>query len=94
MITGKICILAIICYIIISSIILMVLEEEYEYNFSKLLWYSFCWPLFIILLPIFFIIRVIKLIVKLKEANETKKIEEYRRKKETVYTVLKELKIR
>lgn len=82
------------CYIIISNIIVIVLEDNYEYDLSKLLWYSFFWPLFIILLPIFFIIKAIKLIVKLKEANKANKLEEYRRKKELIYTVLKELKIR
>jgi hypothetical protein len=67
--------------------------ETFENNFSdcERVLYAIFWPLAIVLLPIIYLIKKIKLNVKLKEAN---KLEEYRRKKETVYTVLRELKIR
>jgi uncharacterized membrane protein len=93
MTASTICVIVVICYSIIAVIIGMFLEDHYEYNFSEyeIIGYPLCWPLFIILLSIFFIIKIIKRNIKIKEAN---KLEEYRRKKETVYTVLKELKIR
>lgn len=93
MTASIICVITVICYSIIAGIIGLFLEYHYEDKFSEreIIWYPFCWPLFVILLPIFFIIKKHKLNVKLKKAN---KLKEYRRKKETVYTVLRELKLR
>ena len=84
-----ICVMVVICYPLISGIILGILFENYEDGFSdseKVL-YAIFWPLAIVLLPIFYLIKKHKLNVKTKEVN---KLEEYRRKKETVYTVVKE----
>ena len=93
MITSKICIIVILSYIIISSIIATVFIENYEHKFSdnEILCYSLFWPLIIVLLPIFYIIKIIKQSIKLKENN---KLKEDKRKKELVNTVLKELKLR
>jgi hypothetical protein len=93
MIASIICVIVVICYLIIAATIGIFLEDHYEYNFSEyeIIWYPLCWPLFIILLSIFFIIKIIKRNIKTKEAN---KLEENKRKKETVYTVLRELKLR
>jgi hypothetical protein len=93
MTTSKICVIAVMCYPIISGIIAAFLFEKYEDKFSDYenVFGVICWPLAIVLLPIFYIIKIIKQNNKLKEAN---KLEENKRKKETVYTVLRELKIR
>ena len=93
MITSKICIIVILSYIIISSIITTVFIENYEHKFSdnEILYYSIFWPLIIVLLPIFYIIKIIKQSIKLKENN---KLKEDKRKKELVNIVLKELKLR
>jgi hypothetical protein len=93
MTTSKICIMAVMFYPIISAIIAIFLCENYEDKFSERekVCYAICWPLAIVLCPIFYLIKKIKLNIKTKE---TSKLEEYRHKKETVYAVLKELKIR
>jgi hypothetical protein len=81
------------CYPIISGIIALFLLENYEDKISdsEKACFAICWPLTIVLLPIFYIIKKIKQNNKLKETN---KIEEDKRKKELVNTVLKELNIR
>jgi hypothetical protein len=83
----------VLCYPIISGIIALFLCENYEDKFSERekVCYTICWPLVIVLLPIFYIINIIKQNNKLKENN---KIKEDKRKKELVNTVLKELKLR
>jgi hypothetical protein len=88
-----ICITTVLCYPLISGIISTILFENYEDRFSdcERMLYAIFWPLAIIILPIFYLIKKYKLNVKLKEAN---KLEEYQCKKETVYTVLRELKLR
>jgi hypothetical protein len=67
--------------------------ETFKNNFSdyERVLYAIFWPLTIVLLPIFYIIKKIKQNNKLKETN---KIEENKCKKELVNTVLKELKLR
>jgi hypothetical protein len=67
--------------------------ETFKKNSSDIekIFYSLCWPLAIVFLFIIYLIRKIKLNFKLKETN---KIEENKRKKELVNTVLKELKLR
>lgn len=67
--------------------------EKFKNTFSenKRICYSLCWPLAIIILPIYYLIKKYKLNLKLKEAN---KLEDYQHKKEIIYTVLKELKLR
>jgi hypothetical protein len=83
------------CYPIISGIIatVLILIECYEDKFSdnEILCYSLFWLLIIVLLPIFYIIKIVKQSIKLKENN---KLKEDKRKKELVNTVLKELKLR
>lgn len=93
MTTSKICVMAVMCYPIISGIIALFLLENYEDKISdrEKACYAICWPLIIVLLPIFYIIKIIKQNNKLKETN---KIEENKRKKELVDNVLKELNIR
>jgi hypothetical protein len=93
MTTCKICVIAILCYPIISGIIALFLLENYEDKISdrEKACYAICWPLAIVLLPVFYIIKIIKQNNKLKETN---KLEENKRKKELVNTVLKELKLR
>lgn len=93
MTTREICIMAVMYYPAISAIIAIFLCENCEDKFSERekACYAICWPLAIVILPIIYVIRKIKLNIKLKEAI---KLEEYRRNKETVYTVLKELKLR
>jgi hypothetical protein len=93
MITSKICVIVVLCYPIISCIIALFLLENYEDEFSNCekAFCAICWPLVIVLLPIFYIIKIIKQHNKLKESN---KIEENKRKKELVNIVLKELKLR
>lgn len=93
MTTIKIYVMAVMCYTMISAIIALFLCENYEDKFSdrEKACYTICWPLIIVLLPIFYIVKIIKQHNKLKEDNE---IEEDKRKKETVNEVLKELKLR
>lgn len=93
MITCKICAMVVICYPIISGIIALFLCEAHADEFSsrEKVFAVICWPLIIVLLPVFYIIKIIKQHNKLKEAN---KIEEDKRKKELVDNVLKELKLR
>ena len=93
MTTSKIVVMAVMCYPIISGIIALFLLENYEDKISdrEKACYAICWPLIIVLLPVFFIIKIIKQHNKLKETN---KIEEDKRKKELVDNVLKELKLR
>ena len=85
--------MAVMCYPIISGIITLFLLENYEDKISgrEKAFAAICWPLVIVLLPIFYIIKIIKQHNKLKETN---KIEEDKRKKELVDNVLKELKLR
>lgn len=81
------------CYFSISGIIGLYLIENYgdEISDCEKAFCALCWPLAIVLLPVFYIIKIIKQHNKLKEAN---KIEENKRKKELVDNVLKELKLR
>jgi hypothetical protein len=85
--------MAVLCYPMISGIIASFLLENYEDEFSNCekAFCAICWPLVIVLLPVFYIIKIIKQHNKLKETN---KIEENKRKKELVNTVLKELNLR
>ena len=85
--------MAVMCYPIISGIIALFLFEDHadELSGCEKAVGVICWPLIIVLLPTFYIIKKIKQHNKLKEAN---KIEEDKRKKELVNTVLKELNIR
>lgn len=82
-----------IIYCIIIVIAMCLFFKTFKNNFSdnEKAFYSLCWPLAIVLCPIIYLIKKIKLNIKTKE---TSKLEEYRHKKETVYTVLKELKLR
>ena len=95
MTTSKIsiCVMIVMCYPLISGIIALFLLENCEDKLSdrEKSCYAICWPLIIVLLPMFYIIKKIKQNNKLKETN---KIEENKRKKELVDTVLKELKVR
>lgn len=89
MTTGKICVMIILCYSTISGMIGLYLSETCDDKISdcKKAFCAICWPLVIVLLPVFYIIKH----NKLKEIN---KIEENKRKKELVDNVLKELNIR
>ena len=83
----------VMCYPIISGIIAIFLCEEHadELSGREKAVGAICWPLIIVLLPIFYIIKKIKQSIILKEAN---KIEENKHKKELVDNVLKELNLR
>ena len=85
--------MVIMCYFSISGMIGLYLIENYgdEISDREKTCYALCWPLAIVLLSVFYIIKIIKQHNKLKEAN---KIEENKRKKELVDNVLKELKLR
>ena len=93
MTTNKIFIIAIMCYLTITGVVGLFLEDHYKDKFSycEKAFTAICWPLIIVLLPVFYIIKKIKQNNKLKETN---KIEENKRKKELVDNVLKELNIR
>ena len=85
--------MAVMCYPIISGIIALFLFEDHadELSDREKAFGAICWPLVIVLLPVCYIIKIIKQHNKLKESN---KIEENKRKKELVDNVLKELNIR
>ncbi len=85
--------MVIMCYFSISGMIGLYLIENYgdEISDCEKACGAICWPLIIVLLPVCYIIKIIKQHNKLKEA---KKIEEDKRKKELVDNVLKELKLR
>lgn len=93
MTTSKIVVMAVMCYPIISGIIALFLFEDHadELSDREKACGAICWPLIIVLLPVFYIIKIIKQHNKLKESN---KIEENKHKKELVDNVLKELKLR
>lgn len=96
MIDHEICGIVIFqCWLIycIIALIVVCMVETFKKNSSDIekIFYSLCWPLAIVFLFISYLIRKIKLNIKLKETN---KIEENKRKKELVDNVLKELNIR
>ena len=94
MTTSKICVIAVLAYPIISGIIALFLFDDHADELlsdREKACGVICWPLIIVLLPVCYIIKIIKQHNKLKEA---KKIEEDKRKKELVDNVLKELKLR
>jgi hypothetical protein len=54
--------MAVLCYPMISGIIASFLLENYEDEFSNCekAFCAICWPLAIVLLPVFYIIKIIK----------------------------------
>jgi ABC-type antimicrobial peptide transport system permease subunit len=95
-------IIGLLIVVLIGTGIGMAIQENYNISDGKALFIAFFWPLIILYFIFVYITKFlgmlftlpckkIKQFIKLKETN---KIEENKRKKELVNTVLKELKLR
>ena len=94
----EICTKIFVCYPLISStiaLILCLLDFEDKLPIHEKVLYVIFWPLAIMFLPILYLIKKIRLnAIKRYELKAANKLEEHRHKKELVYAVLNELKLR
>ena len=94
----EICTKIFVCYPLISSTIalfLCLLDFEDKLTIHEKVLYVIFWPLAILFLPILYLIKKIKLnAIKRHKLEATNKLEEHRRKKELVCSVLNELNLK